>query len=346
MTKNSIKKVLVTGGAGYLGSVLVRRLLQKGYTVRVLDNLLHGGESLLGFYSYPNFEFLRGEIRDGNALDKSVDGVDAVIHLAAIVGDQACNLNSGATLKINYDSTINLIKVCKSHHINRFIFASTCSVYGRSPGLLSESSLLDPLSLYAKSKLLSEKAILISINDNLHSTILRMSTIYGPSLRMRFDLVVNAMVAKAVKEKKIQVFGGNQWRPNIHVDDVADAFIQVLEAPLEDVKGQIFNVGSNDQNYQIIQLGKMVKKCVPEADLKICKELVDPRDYHVCFDKISKTLGYKTKKTVEDAILEIRTILEDGIIEDYTDSKYNNYLSIFNGKLYRLIMEEGSIDKI
>jgi nucleoside-diphosphate-sugar epimerase len=341
-----VEKVLVTGGAGYLGSILVKKLLQKGYKVRVLDNLLHGGESILGFYSYPNFEFFRGEMRNPNALAKSVDGVDAVLHLAAVVGDQACNLSHNATLKINYVSTKNLVEACKRAQVSRLVFASTCSVYGHHPEISSENSPLNPLSLYARSKILSEEAILDSINDDFYPTILRMATIYGLSLRMRFDLVVNAMTVKAVKERKVQIFGGNQWRPNVHVDDAADAFIQVLEAPPESVKGEIFNVGSNNQNYQIVRLGEIVQECIPETDLETFKENLDPRDYRICFDKISNTLGYKVKKKVEDGVLEIRSILEDGIIEDYTNPKYNNYVSILNGKLYRLIMEEGTIDKI
>jgi len=343
---DSVEKVLVTGGAGYLGSILVRKLLQKGYKVRVLDNLLHGGESILEFYLYSDFEFLRGEIRDPTVLAKSINDVDAVIHLAAIVGDQACNLNTTATLQINYVSTKNLIEVCKSRQVNRFIFASTCSVYGHSKDLSSENSPLDPLSLYAKSKLLSEKAILNSVDGNFYPTILRMATIYGASLRMRFDLVVNIMTAKAVEERKIQVFGGNQWRPNVHVNDAAEAFIKVLEAPIDIVKGEIFNVGSNDQNYQIITIGEIVRKCIPEADLEIHEANVDPRDYRICFDKISNTLKYNVKKKIEDGVLEVKNILEDKVIEDYKDSKYNNYLSILNRNLYRLILEEGTIDKV
>lgn len=323
-----VNKVLVIGGAGYLGSILCRKLLEKGYIVRVLDNLMYGDEGIRDLYNHPDFEFIKGDMRNLQIVMECLKRMDAVIHLAAIVGDPASSLNPQDTIEINYLSTKLIAELCKYYQINRFLFASTCSVYGTSPtpeARLDEKSPLNPVSLYAEMKLKSEKGILELVDENFSPTILRMATLYGLSPRMRFDLVVNLLTAKAVMDKNIIIFGGEQWRPNLHVKDAAEAYIKCLEAPIEKVKGEIFNVGSNEQNYQIKEIGEIIHKMIPNAEIIIDKENPDRRDYNVDFDKINKILNYKTEYTIKDGVSEIRDAIIKGLIKDYTDSKYSNY---------------------
>jgi len=204
-------------------------------------------------------------------------------------------------------------------------------VYGASeiPDVrLTEDSPLNPVSLYGEMKLKSERGILEAMDDNFSPTILRMGTLYGLSPRMRFDLVINILTAKAVTEGKITIFGGNQWRPLLHVDDAAEAFIRCLETPIKEVKGQIFNVGSNQQNYKILELGTILQSIIPNVQIENKGELVDERDYSVAFDKISNMLGYRTESTIQDGILEIKRAFDKGIIGDYTDKRYSNYESL------------------
>lgn len=323
---HSIKKILIVGGAGYLGSVLSQKLLNKGYKVRVLDLLFFGEESIKTFYEHKNFEIIKEDMRNIESVVKAVKGVDAVVHLAAMVGDPACALNPENTIENNYFATKLLAEICKYNQINRFVFASTCSVYGANSTItLTEDSELMPVSLYAKTKLKSEDALLSMADNNFAPCILRMATIYGPSKRMRFDLVVNILTAKAIKEKKINIFGGSQWRPLVHVEDAADAYITYLEAPIEKINGEIFNVGSNKQNYQIFELGNIIKELIPDIKIEISKDDVDKRDYRVSFDKISNVLGYTTKKTIKDGVLGIKDLFDKNIVKDYSEKKYSNY---------------------
>lgn len=323
-----VSKVLVIGGAGYLGSILCRKLLEKGYMVRVLDNLMYGDFGIKDLYNHPKFEFIEGDMRNLQIVMKCLKRMDAVVHLAAIVGDPASALNPQETIEINYLSTKMVAEVCKYYQINRFIFASTCSVYGASPTpetRIDEDSHLNPVSLYAEMKLKSERGILELIDENFSPTILRMSTLYGLAPRMRFDLVVNLLTAKAVVEKKITIFGGEQWRPNLHVSDAAEAYIKCLEAPIHKVRGELFNVGSNNQNHQIKEIGEMIHNMIPEAEIIMDKENIDRRDYNVSFDKINKILNYKTEYTVKDGVTEIRAALINKIIEDCTNERYSNH---------------------
>ncbi|MHB8104287.1 MAG: NAD-dependent epimerase/dehydratase family protein, partial [Dehalococcoidales bacterium] len=204
----------------------------------------------------------------------------------------------------------------------------TCSVYGASktPGeMLNEESALNPVSLYALMKRKSEEAILQMQDDNFSPTILRMATLYGLSPRMRFDLVVNLFSAKAYIDKEISIFGGDQWRPNLHIKDAAGAYIKCLEAPIGVLKGQIFNVGSNQQNYQIKQIGEIIRKVIPDARVIMDKENVDRRDYKISFDKIKRVLKYETSNTIEGAVKEIGEAIKGKTIKDYTGSDYHNY---------------------
>jgi len=323
-----VNKILVVGGAGFLGSVLCKKLLDRGYTVRVLDNLTYGIHGLREISNHPKFGFIKGDRRDIQTAVEAVKGIDAVIHLAAIVGDPASALDPEETIEIDYLGTRMLADVCRYSQINRFIFASTCSVYGASPtpeAKLHENSQLNPVSLYAEMKLKSEQGISELVDGNFSPTILRMGTLYGLSPRMRFDLVVNTLTIKAIKEKTFTIFGGNQWRPNLHVDDAAEAYIACLEAPIKKVKGKIFNVGSNEENYKIVEIGEIINNLIPETKMIIDKKKIDERNYNVSFDNIKEVLGYSTKYTISNGVNEIKEAVEKGEFSDHAERKYSNY---------------------
>jgi len=325
----NIKKVLVIGGAGYIGSVLVRMLLKKGYHVKVLDNLLYGDEGIKDLYNIDNFEFFKGSITNISDVVEAMEDVDAVIHLAAIVGDPASKLKPKETLEINYFSAKMLGEVAKFLGISKFIFASTCSVYGFREDVCTEESELNPLSLYAETKLMSEKALLELRGNGFCPVILRFATAYGLSPRMRFDLVVNLLIAKALIEREITIFGeGKQYRPFVHIKDISRAIIKVLEAPMEKICGEVFNVGSDEQNMSIKELAERIKSKVPEAELKFIKEKEDNRSYKVSFRKIKEKLGFNAKYTIENAIEEIRKAFDEGRIKDFRDKKYSNHRSL------------------
>jgi nucleoside-diphosphate-sugar epimerase len=246
------RRVLVVGGAGFLGSVLTQRLLRLGFRVRVLDSFIYGRRSLDALSGDRNLEIVEGDLRNIHTCVSSLAETDAVVLLAAIVGDPASKVRPTETIETNVLAAQALASACKLHHINRFLYASTCSVYGIGADLLDENAPLNPVSLYARTKIESEKIILAMGNEYFSPTILRMGTIYGYSPRMLFDLVVNTMSMKSFVDGKIQVFGGRQWRPLLAVEDAAEVYVRCLEADLQDVGNQVFlNVGSDTQNYQI-----------------------------------------------------------------------------------------------
>lgn len=330
---NGIETVLIIGGAGYLGSVLSRKLLDRGYEVRVLDSLLYGDHGIQSLYKCERFSFIQGDMRNIETVTQAINRVDAVVYLGALVGDPASSINTQKTLEMNYHAATMAARLCEYHQINRFLFASTCSVYGKEDdfeGLFTERSPTNPLSLYAKTKLNSEETILELADGNFAPTMLRMATLYGLSSRMRFDLVVNILSAKAHTEGVVPVFGGEQYRPNVHVADAATAFISCLEAPIEDVSGEVFNVGSNEQNYRIIELGKIISECFPGAEIDHHKDKEDDRSYKVDFSKIQETLGYDVERSIRDGVHEIRTALEKDELDEYTNTKYHNYKSLEN----------------
>lgn len=322
-----IKKVLLVGGAGYFGSVLCRELIDKNFDVRVFDNLTYGDDGIKELYGNKSFEFLKGDIRSISNTVEAIKGVDAVIHLAAIVGDPACEADPKETLETNYLATKNIIEACKYFQINRFIFASTCSVYGKSPlpdQKLTEESLLNPVSLYAETKIKCENAILEAMDENFSPTILRMATLYGYSPNMRFDLVVNLLTGKAIFDKKITILGGEQWRPWLHLEDAAKAYIACLGQPIEKIRGEVFNILS--ENYKIIDVGKIINSVCPEAKIEISDNIIDERNYNVSFDKISQMLNYQPSKKISDEVLKIKNVINKGLIKDYKDPKYRTLL--------------------
>ncbi|MGH7799583.1 MAG: NAD-dependent epimerase/dehydratase family protein [Thermodesulfobacteriota bacterium] len=325
-----MKKILVTGGAGYIGSVVVRELLKEGHKVRVIDNLIYGGLSLLGFWNEKKFEFIFGDITNKNDCDRALEGVAIVIHLAAIVGDKACFLNQDLAKKVNLESTCILADLAKKKSVRRFIFVSTCSNYGISDPskYVTEEDLLKPVSLYAETKVQAERYILDQKDVIFCPTVLRLATVYGVSPRMRFDLLINEFVRDALKKHKLVVYGKQFWRPYIHVKDVAGAIKEIIRSPESITKGEIYNVGDTSQNFQKKMIAEMIKNRLPRTNLEYIKKEEDPRSYKVSFEKIKNGLGFKTTKTVKDGINEIIQVLSQNVINDFNTKKYTNSLKL------------------
>jgi nucleoside-diphosphate-sugar epimerase len=323
-----IRHVLVIGGAGYIGSVLCRKLLERGYSVRVLDAFLYGRKSLADLSQHPRFTVIEGDSREVSAVFKAMSDMDAVVHLGELVGDPACALDEKLTLEVNLAATRMVAEAAKGCGVQRFVYASSCSVYGASDEILDERSVLNPVSLYARAKIGAEQ-ILRGLNDTeFHPVILRFATVYGLSPRPRFDVVVNLLTAKAVCEGEITIFGGDQWRPFVHVADAAQAIVLSLEAPLVSVKGGAFNVGSDEQNYTISQVGELIQRLVPNTKVVHQGKDVDRRNYHVSFVRIQRGLGFRPQFTVEDGIKEIEAAVRKGEIKNYQDFAYNNYQTL------------------
>jgi len=315
-------RVLVTGGAGYLGSVLLRKLLAKGYQVRTIDGLWYGKEPIAEVLENKNFEIIIDDIRNLVVTVKAMKNVDAVIHLASIVGMPASSIEPKSSEEINYLATKNIAELCQLHGIETYIFASTCSVYGNQPNkLITEKSPLAPMDFYATQKYLSERA---ASWLNKAPTILRFGTLFGLSPRMRFDLVINLFVAQAIKEGKITVHGGKQYRPFLHVNDAADSLIFALEKNLTGT----YNVIS--ENYTIMEAAEKISK-ITGCKVEISTNNEDNRNYKVSAEKI-RQVGYNPTKKIEDAIEEIGRALEDGTIKDYKEDKYSNYKLLFSSK--------------
>ena len=340
--EEKIQKVLVIGGAGYIGSALLPKLLEAGYRVRLLDLLLYGTDPIKEWLNHPHLEIMHADFRQVEKVVQAMHDMDAVIHLGGLVGDSACALNEELTLEINLMATRMIAEVAKGSRIGHFIFASTCSVYGASNEKLDERSELRPVSLYARSKIACEKALLKLADDHFAPVILRFSTIYGLSGRPRFDLVVNLLTAKAVVEGAITIFGGDQWRPFLHVADAAQAVVRVLKSPLKLVRNQIFNVGSNDQNFTIRQVGEMIQGLVPSATIVNMDESIDPRNYWVNFNKVTNILGFAPDWTVEKGIGQVIEAIRSGKIGDYHDARYSNVEFLKKEGLYLLTNAEES----
>ena len=309
-------RILVTGGAGYLGSVVVAQLIARGSKVRVLDALLFGDKSLDAVKSNPNCELVRGDVRDAAAVAAAMRGCDAVVHLAAIVGDAACNENQQLAAEVNRTASRTLIEMAPASGVHRFIFASSCSVYGASDSFLDETAALNPLSVYARTKIDSEKLLLAvgshASAKDFSATVLRFGTLFGLSPRMRFDLVVNLFAARAASGGRITVFNAEQWRPFVHVQDAARAVLACLDAPPSAVAGQVFNAGSPALNLQIRDVGEAIQRMIPGTAVDRIENNSDERNYRVSFEKIQRSLGFQCHRTLESGIGEICATIRSG----------------------------------
>jgi nucleoside-diphosphate-sugar epimerase len=326
--EGSSKKILITGGAGYLGSTLAPLLLAAGHHVRVLDYLAYGGDSLLGVWCHPGFEFVRGDIRNRETVRTAVSDRDAVVHLAAVVGDPACSRQPDLARETNLDASLALIEESQRAGVGRFIFASTCSNYGKmkdADQYVDEESELRPVSLYAETKVAVEMALLRNgRNNDWCPTPLRFSTLYGVSPRMRFDLTVNEFTMEMMTKRHLKVFGEQFWRPYVHVWDAARAIQLVLNSPTANVGGFVFNVGATDQNFQKKQLVEMIRPYALDAVVEFVQITEDPRDYRVSFARITNQLGYKPIRTVAQGIEEIAQLVRESVVGNFGDAKYRN----------------------
>ena len=324
-SSDHVERVLVLGGAGYLGSTLVPILLSRGYRVRVLDRLLFGAESLDGLRGNPYFELMVGDVRDIEAVVAAVRDCDAVIDLAAIVGDPACAVNQQLSLEVNRAATRMLIDICKGYGISRFVFASTCSVYGASDYLVDELTPPAPISVYAETKVASEQLLKEAVTSNFNPVVLRLGTLFGLSPRARFDLVVNVLTARAAVTGNITIFNGEQWRPFLHVADAARAFVLALEADSKLVSGEVFNVGDYALNLRLSEVSAKIVALIP--GLKVTHvENGDKRNYRASFDKIHTRLDFRCERTLESGIREILEAINSHQIADFTSSCFDNHL--------------------
>jgi len=325
-------QVLVTGGAGYIGSVLIPMLLDKGYKVKCLDRFFFGKETLNDVLSNPNLELVKDDIRWFNP--KVLTGVDAVADLASLSNDPSGELDPAKTFDINYLGRVRVAKLSKEYGVKRYILASSCSVYGFQDAILDEKSPTTPLTTYAKSNLMAEKDVLQLSDSSFTVTVLRQATVYGLSPRMRFDLAINGMVLGLFKNKKIPVMrNGEQWRPFMHIKDASKAFLMVMEGSEDKVNGETFNTGSDDQNYQILPLARMIGEALP-IPLEIeWYGSPDKRSYRVSFNKIRRTLGFRPDYTPREGALEVYEALESGKVTDLIKTKtvewYKHLMNIY-----------------
>ena len=318
-------RVLITGGAGYLGSILSKKLCDKGYDVRVIDAIWYGKEPIKDLINLDNFELVDADIRDLTKTVRAMKDVDAVIHLASIVGMPASSIEPRTSEEINYLATKNIAELCMLHNIGTYIFASTCSVYGSQPdSLITEKSKVSPLDFYAKQKWVSERAIGWL---NMAPTILRFGTLFGLSPRMRFDLVINLFLIQALTKKKITVNGGEQFRPFLHVQDAAESLIFALENNLTGT----YNVVS--ENYSIKEAAQKIQE-LTGCEIEFSNEDIDKRNYRVSGDKI-KQMGFEATRNIEYAYNEIKESFDKGFFTDFEEPKYSNYKHLFGSKEMR-----------
>jgi nucleoside-diphosphate-sugar epimerase len=318
---------LITGGSGYIGALLAAELRESGREVRVLDSLLHGQEDIAAEQEAAGVEVVRADIRDADARRRALADIESVVHLAAIVGDPACARDPQAAQEVNVDATRDLVADAAEAGVQRLVFASTCSNYGRmtDPTVpITESGELSPVSLYAEQKVSMEKLILGGGANGVQPTCLRFATVYGVGRRMRFDLTVNEFTRDLWADRDLEVFGEQFWRPYIHVRDAGRAVRTVLDAPVESVSGNVFNAGRSGENYRKLDLVEEIRKQTDRGSVSYVHRDEDPRDYKVSFDKIRAELGFETLMTVPDGIAEIMASLEAGAFGDPYDGRYRN----------------------
>tara|TARA_Y100001958_G_C21179023_1_gene509266 strand:- start:359 stop:1339 length:981 start_codon:yes stop_codon:yes gene_type:complete len=323
-----MKKILVTGGAGYVGSALVPKLIERGYQVTVYDLMIYG-ENVIE--KNKNLIMIKGDIRDQKLLEESLTNQDIVIHLACISNDPSFELNPSLGKSINLDSFEPLVKISKQKKVRQFIYASSSSVYGiKEEKNVDESMSLEPLTDYSKFKAECEKILDMYGDDSFTVTSLRPATVCGYARRQRLDVIVNILTNFAYHKKEIQIFGGKQLRPNIHIDDMVRAYLEIIEADKKRINKEIFNVGST--NHSILEIAEMVKKNIdPNVVLKKI-ETKDTRSYHISSEKIKDIIGFETKLTIEDAVQDLKSAFEKKLLIN----TFNNEL-FFNIKRMQAI---------
>jgi nucleoside-diphosphate-sugar epimerase len=320
---SKLTNVLVTGGAGYVGHVLTPRLLAEGYNVTVYDMLWYGAR----LPNSPNLKVIQGDIRDQAAMADALKGQDAVLHLACISNDASYDLDETLSETVNYDCFEPMVIAAKKAGIKRFVYCSSSSVYGVSdnPNVTEEHPLL-PLTLYNKFKGMCEPLLWKHKSENFVSTVIRPATLCGYSPRTRLDLSVNILTNHAANKGKITVFGGDQMRPNLHIEDMVDAYVMMLEAPADKINGEIFNIAY--QNHSIASIAKIVKKIVEEqmpelGDIEIITTPSnDNRSYHVNSDKVRRVLGFEPKRNLEDAVRDLTRAFRNHLLPDSFDNDW------------------------
>ncbi len=316
---SKVQTVLVTGGAGYVGSRLVPKLLASGFHVKVLDLYIYGDKVLRGTSDIDRLEEIKGDIRNRSLLERIMPGCDAVIHLACISNDPSFDLDPGLGRSINYDAFFDIVAVAKKNRINRFIFASSSSVYGIKEELnVTEDLTLEPLTDYSKFKALCEEVLMNEREPGFNVLVLRPATVCGYAPRLRLDLTVNILTNHAVNNGVITVFGGQQRRPNIHIDDITDVYIRTLQWPAEAIDGKIFNVGY--ENHRIIEIAEIVQNIVGNGVEINITPTDDLRSYHISSDKIKKELGFVPKFTIQMAVQDLADAFQQGNITNSMDN--------------------------
>lgn len=324
MTTNSIKTVFVTGGAGYVGAVLVPKLLAQGYRVKVLDLYIYGDHVLDAVKDHPGLEQIKGDLRDRKLLEKTIPGCDAVIHLACISNDPSFELNPDLGKSINYDAFFDLVAVAKDSGVKRFIYASSSSVYGiKDEQNVTEDLPLQPLTDYSKYKALCEEVLLKEQAPGFTTLVLRPATVCGYSPRLRLDLTVNILTNLAINNGRITVFGGGQKRPNIHIDDMADVYLRTLAAPDAQIAGRVWNAGY--ENFTVSEIAEMVRTVVGKHTEIVTTPTDDNRSYHISSEKIRRELGFTPAHSIEEAARGLADQFRAGHIPNsMTDIRYYN----------------------
>ena len=322
-------KVTVTGGAGYVGALVCKELVERDDDVRALDVVLHGQEDVVGELGELGVELIRGDVRDAGLRERALTGADAVVHLAAIVGDPACARDPELSQAVNVDASRDLVDDAARLGVERIVFASTCSNYGRmaDPTVpVAEGGELRPVSLYAEQKVSVEQMLLSGrfAGSGLAPTCVRLATVYGVAPRMRFDLTVNEFTRDLWADRELEVFGERFWRPYVHVADAARSIALVLASPADQVGGDVFNVGHSDENYRKLDLVELIKGHLGRGQVSFVHREEDPRDYKVSFEKVRRELGYETQRTVADGIEELAAALDRRAFDDPFARVYSN----------------------